>query len=226
MTIQAQAIWFDFGGVLSPSIDELYRVYEANTGISRAQMEAAMHAVAAPLGVQFQAPIELAMMTQVEWGQGMREALARLYPDIDLSRCNFDDHGEQWFSPHRVNQDMFELFHEVKAAGLLACILTNNVVEWETPWRRMVGLDDVADSIVDSCKVKLRKPDPRIFALAADQIGVPAAGCVLIDDVEENCIAARAAGWQAILFVDSRETQQQVRALIGAAQPRAQAGAQ
>ncbi|KAA0981420.1 HAD family phosphatase [Pseudomonas sp. ANT_J28] len=223
MTIQA--IWFDFGGVLSPSIDELYRVYQENTGISRSQMEAAMHAVAKPLNVQFQAPIELAMMTQVEWGQGMSKALSELYPGIDLSRCDFDNHGEQWFSPHNVNEHMFELFHEVKAAGLKACILTNNVVEWETPWRRMVGLDDVADSIVDSCKVKLRKPDPKIFALAADQIGVPAAACVLIDDVEENCEAARAAGWHAILFVDSLETQHAVRALIGAAQPRAQAGA-
>ncbi len=63
-----QAIWFDFGGVLSPSIDELYRVYEGKTGIGRQQMEAAMHEVAHPLGVQFQAPIELALMTQVEWG--------------------------------------------------------------------------------------------------------------------------------------------------------------
>ncbi|MCE5991367.1 HAD family phosphatase [Pseudomonas sp. 5FOS] len=209
-----QAIWFDFGGVLSPSIAELYRVYEGKTGINRQQMEAAMHEVARPLGVQFQAPIELALMTQVEWGQAMSAALRKLYPGIDLSRCDFDNHGEQWFADHEVNPHMFELFHEVKAAGVKAAILTNNTVEWETSWRRMVGLDDVTDGIIDSCKVGLRKPDPRIFALAARELGVDDHGCVLIDDVEENCEAARAAGWQAIHFQDSLEVCDAVRALL------------
>lgn len=209
-----QAIWFDFGGVLSPSIAELYRVYEGKTGINRQQMEAAMHEVARPLGVQFQAPIELALMTQVEWGQAMSTALSKLYPGIDLDRCDFDNHGEQWFADHLVNPHMFELFHEVKAAGIKAAILTNNTVEWETPWRRMVGLDDVTDCIIDSCKVGLRKPDPRIFALAARTLGVEDRGCVLIDDVEENCTAARDAGWQAIHFKDSLEVRDAVRALL------------
>ncbi|WP_194791925.1 HAD family hydrolase [Pseudomonas sp. UFMG81] len=209
-----QAIWFDFGGVLSPSIAELYRVYEGKTGVNRQQMEAAMHEVARPLGVQFQAPIELALMTQVQWGRAMSEALRKLNPGIDLSRCDFDNHGEQWFADHEVNPHMFELFHEVKAAGVKAAILTNNTVEWETPWRRMVGLDDVTDCIIDSCKVGLRKPDPRIFALAARELGVEDQGCVLIDDVEENCEAARAAGWQAIHFRDSLEVRDAVRALL------------
>ncbi|MFF7709364.1 HAD-IA family hydrolase [Pseudomonas sp. NPDC007930] len=209
-----EAIWFDFGGVLSPSIAELYRVYEGKTGINRAQMEAAMHEVARPLGVQFQAPIELALMTQAKWGRAMAQALRTLYPGIDLSRCDFDNHGEQWFAGHEVNPHMFELFHEVKAAGLKAAILTNNTVEWESAWRRMVGLDHVTDCIIDSCKVKVRKPEPEIFALAAEALGVSAEGCVLIDDVEENCEAARKAGWQAIHFVDSLVVCEQVRALL------------
>lgn len=212
--MKAEAIWFDFGGVLSPSIAELYRVYECKTGVSRHQMEAAMHEVARPLGVQFQAPIELALMTQVEWGKAMAAALTKLNPGIDLSRCDFDNHGEQWFADHSVNPYMFDLFHEVKRSGLKAAILTNNTVEWESAWRRMVGLDDVTDCIIDSCKVGLRKPDPEIFALAADALRVNNEGCVLIDDVEENCEAARIAGWHAIHFVDSVEVQNEVRALI------------
>jgi len=211
MTINT--IWFDFGGVLSPPIDELYTVYQHKTGVSRVQMEAAMAEVARPLGVHFLAPIELAMITQREWAKGMRDALARLYPELDISKCNFDHHGEQWFHGHRVNAEVVELVHEMKEAGLKVGILTNNVIEWEYSWRKMVGLDDVVDAVVDSCKVQLRKPEPAMFALAAERAGSLPEECLLIDDLEENCTAAQACGWHAIVFRDAAQTADALRRL-------------
>lgn len=213
--MKISAVWFDFGGVLSPPIDELYRVYQSKTGVSREQMERAMQAVAQPMGVHFLAPIELALLTQRQWAAKMREALAHQNPQIDLSRCEFEHHGEQWFAGHKVNPYMVALALEVKEAGLKAGILSNNVIEWEYSWRTMVGLDQVVDAIVDSCKVQLRKPDPRIFTLAAEKIGRPMDECLLIDDLEENCSAARAAGWHAVLYETAMQTVQEVRKAIG-----------
>lgn len=207
-------IWFDFGGVLSPPIDELYTVYQHKTGVSRVQMEAAMAEVARPLGVHFLAPIELAMITQREWAKGMREALGRLYPALDISKCDFDHHGEQWFRDHRVNPDVVELVHEMKAAGLKVGILTNNVIEWEYSWRTMVGLDDVVDFVVDSCKVQLRKPEAAMFALAERRAGSAPGECLLIDDLEENCAAANACGWDAIVFRDAAQTGEALRRVV------------
>ncbi|RDK02742.1 HAD family hydrolase [Paraburkholderia lacunae] len=215
MTINT--IWFDFGGVLSPPIDELYTVYQRKTGVSRVEMEAAMAEVARPLGVHFLAPIELAMITQREWAKGMREALTRLYPDLDISRCNFDNHGEQWFQDHRVNPGVVELVTEMKEAGFKVGILTNNVIEWEYSWRTMVGLDHLVDLVVDSCKVRMRKPEPRIFALSAERARSQPSECALIDDLDENCAAARACGWEAVVFRDAAQTAAELRQLVGGA---------
>jgi putative hydrolase of the HAD superfamily len=198
--MKVRAIWFDFGGVLSPPIDELFLVYQRKTGVSRAQMEAAMAEVARPLGVHPLAPIELALMTQVEWGRRMREALTRLHPELDLERCDFDNHGDQWFADHQANAEMIALMREIKQRGHKVGVLTNNVVEWERPWRTMLNIDTLVDDIVDSCKVGARKPEPEIFRIAATRVGCSPEECLLIDDLEENCLAAQANGWQAIVF--------------------------
>ena len=51
-----------------------------------------------------------------------------------------------------------------------------------------------------SCRTKVRKPDPRAFLQAAHTLGVPPSDCVLIDDRERNCDAARAVGMPTIHF--------------------------
>jgi putative hydrolase of the HAD superfamily len=213
-----KAIWFDFGGVLSPPINDLFLAYERKTGVNRQQMEAAMAALAAPMGVHPLAPIELALLTQHEWGTRMRHHLGALYPDLDLSPCRFETHGDQWFADIPRNEGMVELMQETRSLGYKVGVLTNNVVEWEGPWRRMLDIDHLVDDIVDSCKVGTRKPELAIFDLAARRIGCTPSECLLIDDLEENCEAARSAGWQAIVFRDNQQTTDALRALIGQAE--------
>jgi putative hydrolase of the HAD superfamily len=211
--MKLKAIWFDFGGVLSPPIEELFNIYQGKTGVGRAHIEAAMAAIAAPMGVHPLAPIELALLTQHEWGSQMRTQLARLYPALDLSRCQFETHGDQWFADVPRNQHMIDLMLEVKEQGYKVGVLTNNVVEWEGPWRRMLDIDHIVDDIVDSCKVGCRKPEPAIFALAASRLGCRPEECLLIDDLEENCQAARRADWHAIVFRDDAQVTRDLRAL-------------
>ncbi|WP_405493918.1 HAD family hydrolase [Nocardia sp. NBC_00511] len=198
-------IYLDFGGVLSPPIEDLFTVYETKTGIAPADLKWAMAQVAAELGVQPLAPIELALLPETEWVDGLHAALRRRYPDIDLSRSR-RDFGVQWFDGHRVNPVVRQLAFDLRTRGHQVGILTNNVVEWEPTWRRMVDLDEVADHIVDSCRVGVRKPDPAIFEIARDLAGVPAAECVLVDDLAENCAAARASGWHAVRFLDAAQS--------------------
>jgi putative hydrolase of the HAD superfamily len=70
---------------------------------------------------------------------------------------------------------------------------------------------------VFSSDVKLIKPDPAIFALAATSFGVPASQLLFFDDHPANVQAARAAGWQAELFlgVDAAEQAQAALQLRG-----------
>ncbi len=55
------------------------------------------------------------------------------------------------------------------------------------------------------------KPNAEIYALAAQRFGVPPAELVFIDDMPLNVKAARAAGWNAIRFIDAAQCEAELR---------------
>ncbi|VXC79400.1 Haloacid dehalogenase [Burkholderia sp. 8Y] len=198
-------IWFDFGGVLSPPIPWLFDNYARKTGLRPKAMQGAMCTVAKDLGVPMLEPIECAMLTEREWGARLRIALQEADPHCDTSAAQLETFGKQWFADVAPNQSMVAAVRALKRAGKSVGILTNNVVEWEPHWRAMVGLDDVVDIVVDSSKVRCRKPDARIFQIACERAGVHASKSLLIDDLPENVEAARDLGWNAILFTHNED---------------------
>ncbi len=62
------------------------------------------------------------------------------------------------------------------------------------------GLDDVADVVVNTSRIGVAKPDPRVFRTAAERVGVPAPRCLFVDDTAANADAARAAGMTAVHY--------------------------
>ncbi|WP_346764631.1 HAD-IA family hydrolase [Rhodococcus sp. HNM0569] len=207
-------VWFDFGGVLSPPLTALFASYAARTGIPTPVLQQAMATVGAEYSMPTLAPIELGMIDEHTWVRQIHTVISREHPGMDLSRSELD-FGRQWFDGHRVNGQVRNFAVELASAGTAVGVLSNNVHEWEPYWRPMVGLDDVATDFVDSCKVGVRKPDPAIFALAAQRNGVAPDDCLLLDDLAENCIAAREAGWSAVQFIDADQAIGEIRALLG-----------
>ena len=60
----------------------------------------------------------------------------------------------------------------------------------------------------------IRKPDPAIFKLALDKLGVPAERCVFADDTEENLLTAYHLGMTVIHALDEQETAAELRELL------------
>jgi putative hydrolase of the HAD superfamily len=77
------------------------------------------------------------------------------------------------------------------------------------------NLDDRFDVVVLSDQVGLRKPDPRIFELTAERLGLPAAECVFADDTEDNLPPAQELGMGVLHAVDEREAAPLLRSLLG-----------
>ncbi len=61
-----------------------------------------------------------------------------------------------------------------------------------------LGIEGYFDTIVDAAKVAKGKPDPEIFMTAAEQLKVPCAHCVGIEDAEAGIEAIQAAGMFAV----------------------------
>ena len=51
----------------------------------------------------------------------------------------------------------------------------------------------------------MAKPDPEIYALAARRLGVEPHEVVFLDDAQKCVDGARAAGWHAVLHVDTAD---------------------
>lgn len=205
-------VWFDFGGVLSPPLSELYASYEKKTGIPPHVLQQAIKTVGEAYAMEPLAPLELALVDERTWVDRLHAAIDRTYPDIDLSRSH-SDFGRQWFAGHEVNGRVRDAVISLAARGLRVGVLSNNVVEWEQSWRSMIDLDEYLVDVVDSSRVGIRKPDPAIFDLAASRNGVRPQDCILVDDLAENCLAAERQGWAAVHFTDTEAALQRVHEL-------------
>ncbi|MDI6105619.1 HAD family phosphatase [Actinoplanes sp. NEAU-A12] len=208
-----RAVWTDFGGVLTPPLAVLFDGFERRTGLSRPVLEAAIHRVATELGMAPLAPIELATLTEREWGARLATALRGHDADVRLDRVELTDFGRYWFREVSANADLLAFLGRLKQRGYLVGLLTNNVVEWEPYWTAMLPME-LFDAVVDSCRVGVRKPDPEIYELAAARLGLTGAECLLLDDLTENCVAAEEGGWRAVRFRDNEQAMAEVCAIL------------
>jgi putative hydrolase of the HAD superfamily len=91
---------------------------------------------------------------------------------------------------------MLEAIRRIRGRGLRAGALTNN---WANDAAEPTHeLRDLFDAFIESSKVGLRKPDPRIYRLACDSLGVEPGEAVFLDDIGRNLKAARELGMRTI----------------------------
>lgn len=89
-----------------------------------------------------------------------------------------------------VRDDHIGLAGELDQAGYIVGVVTNNVAEWRPLWRERLPAETFA-TIIDSADVGMRKPEPAIYSLAMDRLGVTNPAEVLfIDDFEWNVTGA------------------------------------
>jgi HAD superfamily hydrolase (TIGR01509 family) len=84
--------------------------------------------------------------------------------------------------------------------------------EAERHWR----FETITDTIVYSHEVGLAKPDPRIYALTQQRLDVAPSEILFLDDVVENCDAADALGWHAIVHRHTSTSIREMEATISA----------
>jgi epoxide hydrolase-like predicted phosphatase len=101
-----------------------------------------------------------------------------------------------------VRPEMIGAIRKLRARGFKTAALTNNWRTRETSYGAMGSLQQEFDVFVESCKVGMRKPDRRIYALALRELGVPAGEAIFLDDMGQNLKPARAMGMTTIKVED------------------------
>ncbi|HST63917.1 MAG TPA: HAD family phosphatase [Mycobacteriales bacterium] len=115
------------------------------------------------------------------------------------------------FSGMRVEPSMLGVLRTARAAGLRTGLLSNS---WGLDYERD-GWDTLFDAVVISGEVGLRKPDPAIYALAAERMELPPEQIVFVDDLRPNVRAAVAVGMVGVEHVDVSTTVDELEILLG-----------
>lgn len=95
---------------------------------------------------------------------------------------------------------MLAAIRSIRARGLRTAALTNNWIGDGTDRRDWLG--EVFEVVVESALEGLRKPDPRIYQIALERLGVAAIETVFLDDIGRNLKPARELGMLTIKFED------------------------
>ncbi len=112
------------------------------------------------------------------------------------------------------DHEVIEAAARARAAGIQVGVITNS---WGTdPYDPYAGyhLGEHYDAVIISGEVGLRKPDPAIYRLAADKLGLPPSECVFVDDVAANLPAAAELGMATVHHVDSSATVRELERLF------------
>jgi putative hydrolase of the HAD superfamily len=192
-----RALVVDYGGVLTVPIRTTFDAWMASEGIDRPSFVDL---------VREWRDAEDNPMHQLETGtingQVFAEQIVGRLRRADGAPVMPEGLIERMFAGLILDHDALVMLRAARAAGLRTALLSNS---WDMtyPW---ADLDPLLDVKIISGDVGLRKPDPAIYQMASDQLGIPLDECAFVDDMPPNIAAAQELGMFAVLHTDLATT--------------------
>lgn len=115
------------------------------------------------------------------------------------------------FDEFEHSHDMNALVRRAREAGIRTALLSNS---WGDFYPRDLW-DGMFDEVVISGEVGMRKPEPEIFHLTLERMGLTADECVFVDDLPHNITAAARLGIVGVRHVAYDSTLDELQALFG-----------
>jgi FMN phosphatase YigB (HAD superfamily) len=197
-----RAVIFDFGGVLVRMVDDRPRLRLAQQlGIPLSQLDYLVF-----FSVSAQQASKGEITVSMHW-EDVRKALSILPDDMG-------GFLRQYWSADDVNWELLEYIRKLHPRYKVG-LLSNAWDDLRRTMHERWNIDGLFDELIISAEVKLLKPDPRIFHLAVERLGVLPTQAIFIDDIAENIEAARREGLFAIQYQDTLKTLEELnRCLI------------
>lgn len=100
----------------------------------------------------------------------------------------------------------FEDFvQDLKDGGIQTALATSNTWEMAEKILNKVGLGGIFDTVTTIDEVVYSKPDPTLFTITADKLGVEREECLVIEDASSGVTAAQLAGMKVIAITEKDE---------------------
>ena len=204
-----EAVIWDFGGVLTSSPFEAFARFEAERGL----------------------PADIIRRTNTvnhlenAWAKFERaevdiETFDRLFAQESLA-LGAEVRGKDILPllAGDLRPEMVEALRRIKAKFRTGCI-TNNLPAnaiGSAGGRTLYIAEVMAlfDHVIESAKIGLRKPDPKIYRMMVDALSVDPAACIYLDDLGVNLKPAREMGMTTIKVVSAEQALAELEAATG-----------
>jgi len=98
----------------------------------------------------------------------------------------------------RIRGNMIDTIHTLKRNGYRVVALTNNWIRDFDNQQDQHPLGDLFDEVFESCKLKMRKPERRIYEFLLSELNLPGSKVVFLDDLKQNLDSAAHLGIHTI----------------------------
>jgi len=205
-----QAVLWDFGGVITSSPFEAFNRLEDERGLPRDFIR--MINAKNP-DTNAWALFERSELSAAEFDEAFAREAGGKVRGAEVIKC----------LGGTVRPEMVAALRRIKAKFKTACI-TNNVQAGEgagmvrdaqTAAQIAAIMDELFDHVLESSKLGVRKPDPRIYQMACEAIGVEPSACIYLDDLGINLKPARAMGMATIKVTSAAQALDELEPLVG-----------
>ena len=212
MSQALQAVIWDFGGVFTSSPFEAFTRYEEERGLPK-DFVRSVNAV--NIQENAWAKLERSEVTADEFDVLFRDesrALGHEVPGKDILALLSGD----------VRPAVVDALKICKQHVKVGCITNNAPVGkgagMSSDSRKAAQVSEIMeqfDHLIESSKLGIRKPDPRIYALMCEALDVEPSRCVYLDDLGINLKPARAMGMHTIKVLNEAQLLQDLREATG-----------
>ena len=113
---------------------------------------------------------------------------------IDFAEALYEVMPNQWV----LNRGASDFIARASGVGTRMAIVSNIALDIRPALERW-GVASALDAVILSYEVGYVKPDPRIFQLAADSLGVDPTSCLMIGDSDHDDVGGAALGMQCLI---------------------------
>ena len=206
------AVIWDFGGVLTSSPFEAFNRYEAERGLPKDLIRS--------LNATNPDTNAWAKLERSDIGVDEFDALFA----AEAKAAGFDVRGADVLTllPGDLRPRVVAAL-QACAAAFKTGYITNNaptgsgagMADSDAKASAVQKVFEIFDHVIESSKIGLRKPDPKIYALMCETLSVDPTRCVYLDDLGINCKPARAMGMTTIKVVDQDQALRELAEATG-----------
>ena len=191
----------DFGGVLTTDVFASFRAFCEAEGLEPDAVRDRFRGDAEARGLL--EALEVGAISEADYEPRLAAVLG-VAPEGLIDRL---------FGGMQPDEAMLDGVRAARRAGVRTGMLSNS---WGDDRYDRAHLEELFDAWVISGEVGLRKPDPAIYSLAAERLGLAPDACVFVDDLPGNLKPARALGMATVVHRgDVAATLDEVSGLLG-----------